>query len=857
MRKEPKEKIKPYHIILLSCLLASLMILNSNYVNNQKQEFKSKKQSEQYFSEMMNIRRLSGENSNTEEVCSRAADDLINYYKTGDLSKIDLDNEPIKCEDKDKSYMKTLIDIVREMAGDSSSSINDNSRLRNLGGSLDTNKLVDYLMRTIPFLIFLVFGVLSIFGWIVCCICCCCDCCCCCCCKKESCKVPCFIFTFVFYALSVALSIYGLSQSKKIFVGLANTECSILKFFGQVLDGEIKQERPRWAGIDGIKNLLDRLISEIQGMRSSAIEALENGINEIKNAKYEFHTKMKEAGDKFFTDQNYIAYITKYSINYGNKDIEGYPLEDNYILDVVKDFGYQPNVVINGETDDISYIPIGSTLYKWNEEYSIVSRNADGYMSSAKSSFINILTGDNYYEVINSLNSGKTNLDKLTKPFTDAEKEFGTLLGDYSGHIDKYGKMSVTIVFSVLMVINIALAVLMLLIYFFSSKACAGCCCMRCLFKFCTHILWNVLSLMIILSFIIGAILGLVGTIGGDMMSLVSYIMSEENFNSNTPLLLNKLGDSQRYIRRCIHGDGKIAEELGLDNSMDSFENINSVELQINDAISEFEEIQDQCLTYQDRFEKLEREKNIDGSTQLIPFRGEANDRKVIKYDEILEKLNDAVSGYINWDAQTSNDDSCNSDSLTQITYFKPKNCKPYDNPQITGQSSLFEKYAQILKNIDTMVNNANDETEDVGDSVINVIKTLKGHYETFLRAYTRELNGFLGIIHQITNLVRRYSGDNDLFSFLNGKFIGTNLKIILKYLKYSLGVDLYTVGVCLIVVGCSLALSVSSTIILIVIINIELKKNQDAKNLANTGMVPEYQQNYPQQVISYNENKI
>jgi len=855
MQKEPKEKIKPYHIILLSCLLASLMILNSNYVNNQKQEFKFKKQSEQYFFEMMNIRRLSGENSNTEEICSRAADDLIDYYKTGDLSKIDLDNEPIKCEDKDKSYMKTLIDIVREMAGDSSSENDGNSRLRNLGGSLDTNKLVDYLMRTIPFLIFLVFGVLSIFGWIVCCICCCCDCCCCCCCKKESCKVPCFIFTFVFYALSVALSIYGLSQSKKIFVGLANTECSILKFFGQVLNGEIKRERPKWAGIDGIKTLLDSLISEIEDLRSSAIDdVLNGGIGRIGTAKSEFHTNMKNAGDKFFSSTP-STYITKYSKNYNDKDIAGYPLEDIYILDVVKDFGYQHSETNEGR-NVISYIPINSTLYKWNKEFSIVSGNADGYMSSAKNSFNNILT-ENYNEVRNSLDSGKTTLDKLTKPFTDAEKEFGTLLGDYSGHIDKYGKMSVTIVFSVLMVINIALAVLMLLIYFFSSKACAGCCCMRCLFKFCTHILWNVLSLMIILSFIIGAILGLVGAIGGDMMSLVSYIMSEENFNSNPPLLLNKLGDAQRYIRRCIHGDGKIAEELGLDNSMDSFENINTVELQINDAISEFEEIQRQCLTYQELFLKLEREKNIDGSTQLIPLQGEANDRKVIKYDEILEKLNDAVSGYINWDAQTSNDDSCNSDTLTQITYFKPKNCKPYDNPQITGQSSLFEKYAQILKNIDTMVNNANDETEDVGDSVINVIKTLKGHYETFLRAYTRELNGFLGIIHQITNLVRRYSGDNDLFSFLNGKFIGTNLKIILKYLKYSLGVDLYTVGVCLIVVGCSLALSVSSTIILIVIINIELKKNQDAKNLANTGMVPEYQQNYPQQVISYNENKI
>ena len=855
MRKEPKEKIKPYHIILLSCLLASLMILNSNYVNNQKQAFKSKKQSEQYFSEMMNIRRLSGENSNTEEICSRAADDLIDYYKTGDLSKIDLDNEPIKCEDKDKSYMQTLIDIVREMAGDSSSENDDNSRLRNLGGSLDTNKLVDYLMRTIPFLIFLVFGVLSIFGWIVCCICCCCDCCCCCCCKKESCKVPCFIFTFVFYALSVALSIYGLSQSKKIFVGLANTECSILKFFGQVLNGEIKKERPRWAGIEEIKHLIDSLISEITDMRENTLERLDGGITSINNAKSTFHGCMEIARKKFFNGPDYTNYKDKYLKNYIGYGIEDFPLEDDYILDVVKNFGEQRTELDEQSNIVYTYTPVDSTLYKWNEEFLIVSRNASSYMSRARGGFNDIFSDDNFDDIISSLNSGKTNLDKLTKPFTDAEKEFGTLLGDYSGHIDKYGKMSVTIVFSVLMVINIALAVLMLLIYFFSSKACAGCCCMRCLFKFCTHILWNVLSLMIILSFIIGAILGLVGTIGGDMMSLVSYIMSEENFNSNTPLLLNKLGDAKRYIKRCIHRDGKIAEELGLDNSLDSFNDINTAELQINDAKSEFEELKRQCRTHDELLQKLRQEENVDGSTQLMPLQGKNSNRKVIKYDEILRKINDAVSGYIRWDAQSSNDDSCNSASLTQITNFKPKNCKPYE--QTTGQSELFGKYANILKDIDIMVGHAIDQSSSADDSVINVINKLRDEYTDFLDAYTDELDLFLDNIHQITNLVRRYSGDNDLFSFLNGKFIGTNLKIILKYLKYSLGVDLYTVGVCLIVVGCSLALSVSSTIILIVIINIELKKNQDARNLANTGMVPEYQQNYPQQVISYNENKI
>ena len=165
---------------------------------------------------MLNLRKLSNENPKTEEVCSRASDDLNDYYKTGDLSKIDIDDYEIECEDKDKSYMKNLIEIVKGLANDKTTSTgdgnSDGTRLRNLA-SIDKDKLIDYLMRTLPFLIFLVFGILAIFGWIICGICCCCDCCCCCCCKKESCKVPCFIFTYVFYALVVAVCVYGLTQS--------------------------------------------------------------------------------------------------------------------------------------------------------------------------------------------------------------------------------------------------------------------------------------------------------------------------------------------------------------------------------------------------------------------------------------------------------------------------------------------------------------------------------------------------------------------------------------------------------------------------------------------------------------------
>ena len=85
--------------------------------------------------------------------------------------------------------------------------------------------------------------------------------------------------------------------------------------------------------------------------------------------------------------------------------------------------------------------------------------------------------------------------------------------------------------------------------------------------------------------------------------------------------------------------------------------------------------------------------------------------------------------------------------------------------------------------------------------------------------------------INSLIGEIKELAGDGKIFSFVNGKFIGTNFKIILKYLKDSLGGDFYNVGICLILIGFSLLLSVSSTILLLSIINNGLKKNIENEN--------------------------
>ena len=610
----------------------------------------------------------------------------------------------------------------------------------------------------------------------------------------------------------------------------------ILKFFGEALNGEAKQSLPRWAGINGIKGLLDRLVITITNLKDNSYSTLNNGITSIENKKNTFRGQMEEAGKAFFQDPSYENYKGDYSEDFNSKGINDYPLKDIYVFDVVKKFGKKVGEDTYTEQ---------SFLYMWNEEFSLVAGRADDYLKIAHDGFKDILD-TSFGTVTDGLRDGSSNLDKVTKPFSDAEKEIGDILNDYAGYIDEYGKMGVKIVFSVLMVMNIALGVLILMIYMFSSKACADCCFFRCLFKCCTHALWNILALMMILAFLIGSILGLVGTIGGDMMSLVSYIMSEDNFNSANPLLLDKLKESKKYIQTCIHGDGDISKDLNLGDSLDSFDDIYNVERNITMVQENFTRIKEECFTYNYILQRLQDEKNFEGTTSLLPLRGENSERLPITYNIILNKLNDKAKGNVRWSIESSSTQDC-SQNLDSETSYHPNYCKPIN--KISGQSEEFKKYAEIFNEIENMVTYANDETKS--DSVKKVIDTLKEQYITYLDGYTNILDNFQKIIHSITDLVREYSGEgNNAFSFLNGKFIGTNLKIILKYLKYSLGIDLSTVGICLILVGCSLILSISSTILLIVIINIQLKKNLDAKNTPMTGIneIP-VNNNVPQQI--------
>ena len=108
-------------------------------------------------------------------------------------------------------------------------------------------------------------------------------------------------------------------------------------------------------------------------------------------------------------------------------------------------------------------------------------------------------------------------------------------------------------------------------------------------------------------------------------------------------------------------------------------------------------------------------------------------------------------------------------------------------------------------------------------DNIIVILGDLKTKYNNFINKHQITLRTFSGKIDNLVDIFNRFAGegsDSNIYSIVNCKFIGRNVKIILKNLKDSLGHSFYTVGICLEISGISMLISIAFTILLNSIIN-------------------------------------
>ena len=837
---EISPKLKYYHIILIAMIISPFLVLNSNSVNKKKEQRKIFKQNEIF------MRKLYGRNLSFKEdtniICKKGTEELQQYYETGDSSKIGLKEGPIK-NNKNDEYINALINIV---SGDSS------------GENIKT-----YLMHLIPVLIFVVITIFFLPGWLVCCICSCCNCCCCCCCKKPQCKFPFYIVTCVIYALGIAISIYGLSQSNSVFVGLADTECSILKFVGEVLEGETKQELPRWGGIGNIKGIFEQTKDNINSLTETTRFNLNQDKELSKASKNNFESALETYSQKIEADSSstdggdYKQDLTSLS---GVK-------RGIYILDIVKTFG----TFSKNAADEVTATP-NSFVYSWYTEYNLISQNSDSQMQTAYENFDNLISQKD--NANSALESGISSIATIQDSFDSIKDSISQAIIEYSDIIEDYGKLGFKVVFSVLMVIDAAIAVFITLRIFTQFLVCKNPC-IQCLLKSIIHILWNILALLTFFSLFLGFIFTLLGAVGKDLISVVSFVVSDENLNKNDDAAL--IGGGAGYLKTCINGDGDLQKALNLDiSSMNNIENLKNASFELKSLKNQTEMILGEKRVYKEYYQKYKDRKDY-----------KITDFDLIKTDNTNRLTLSEYLGKLNIDTSSKKDEwkvSCDAS--------KKKPCSPVLNDPsnefcielssclkdqmkawYSSETGTFGEDRDIVNAFINSINVAKKsdpsyitQTTPVPNtkSIENVLGILDNRYSIFLDSQTSSLQTFIDTIEGLTNIFNDFAGEEGgVFTILNCLFIGRNVKVILKYLDKCLGTNLYTVGICMLITGIAMCFSIAFTILLNIIINASdttyhgdgVPELGNDENDPNIHLENSPQGNYDTEKVNYGEN--
>ena len=242
--KKFKIIVKPYLIVLTILFLPFILKNVSKHLHKDKEEQLDSTIFEKDQKVLIFLRKLETLDedyySDTNKICRRASDGVKYYLETGDTKFVDLYD--FESRTNPKGRIKDLMEAFSE---------NKSSKFRN------------YYWDITIFVLLFVLTLLSAIGFITCVVCCCLNCRCCDFCINKSYLLPCFVICTIMNLIIIICCIIGLYKTRSNFRGAASGECAILHFINEGIDGETKQSYPRWLGINGTIDMLNKTYSQL------------------------------------------------------------------------------------------------------------------------------------------------------------------------------------------------------------------------------------------------------------------------------------------------------------------------------------------------------------------------------------------------------------------------------------------------------------------------------------------------------------------------------------------------------------------------------------------------------------------
>ena len=766
-------------LIISSILISSLLI--SNYFLGIKQRKKEKEKeniSKKDLIKKLNIFRNLDFASDGTEICSRSSDDLVKYFQTGDTNYVKLYQY-----NEDVEPSEIIISLINIISGE---------------GNFNNNNET-YQKHLWPFAVCLFLGILCIPGWIIFCSCAYCNCKCYNICKNIKCKTPFFIIVTIINGVFAINSIIGFFKLNPIFEGLSNTECSIVRFISEILDGETKNNLPKWGGVSKIINVFDQTVTEIETMSRDA-DHPDTGTLTLTEEK---RNSYNQAVNKFIDDLKAACNSISGESSYK------YTTDNTYIFDMAKNFGN--HISGNSFTE-------GSYADKWVQELEISDDVGEYYNN------LGLIIHSNVNE---HMKEAESVFEDIGISIEQLKDNLGKKILEYSNKIDNIGNIILKLIFSFLLIISLFLETFLILLLLSASRQCNCQCCENCL-KIIIHIFWNILALLSILMFIIGGVIYTISIISNDFFGAISYLISSRNLLAPSPRIFDESGP---YLDVCINGDGDILEELGLNTDFTNLDSWRKASNKLDNLLNKITtKTQSPTITdnvYDEVINDLDKRQSGEVDFGFVK---DPND-KLYVYSTTSQMNQALASCHIDdkWSYSCNSEfpnleetDSCSSSGKCidmkschnyLVTTYSPPSCTSADDK------------ISIIKEIYRALNYADNLADS--NSIRSQASNMKTSYETYLRSVKTALNDYTIKFQPFHAIFDNLIGNGSLLSLINCAFIGKNVKVLLNYLDDTLNKGFSALGIVFIINGFLMISLIIFTILLLSIIEqLDIKRN-------------------------------
>ena len=390
---------------------------------------------------------------------------------------------------------------------------------------------------------------------------------------------------------------------------------------------------------------------------------------------------------------------------------------------------------------------------------------------------------------------------------------------DYLDTVDSYSRNYMNLLFSIDLLIVLVIGVSLILLLLCKCGKCTLC------------VSWVFLYLLMLFSFLLGAVFGIVGSfiqeISGCAIETIKDLKSIDKVDDNV----------KNLVDICLNGNGSLAQSslIPLDYNTEIIDSIYSLEVKINEGISSIEKYSPTSI-------KVNEEQYNEISERPKPY--------VIELQQALtqlQKFTDISKGdsYISSSTPISDEWEINEKDCV-YTYSPRKQTRRlseenqiclllkewsmkdiaerYKNIKLTDNTNITQHIEKYYNSINSFITSNNELLTSIKEQN----KVFNNSFTNIGKEEIKILNGIKGIILPFRDSYREIVGDKSIFEMLNCNFLKRDVNKVVEVLYDSFGSSFQVTATLFIMISCYELAITLIVLIIIAALNKKQTKSED-----------------------------